>query len=288
MTPSGPGTESELTVTRRSLLRAVGGATALSFAGGASAHATGQPNADEDGDGLPDDDEGADRLESRIADVFGGQFEGLEPGRRDLLIDARYVAGTSVSTETKRTIERLFRREGIYAQWLDHPTRYDGERFERRYGSNARAVLWGGNSFYDEEVERFLRNAAVQLVVVPGRDHPDYEGLIYSPFTAALGGGKDGHVNGFSVGNRAIVAERASPGEEQRLVLHELAHLALCHDDDPANRGVMGTGEDVDLTPREWGKLRRNLDNVDDDTGYDVLLRPCRWKECLANVVDRG
>lgn len=288
MSPRGDAPEDELTVSRRSLLRAVGGATSLSFVGGASAHARQRPTADGDADGLADADEGDSELERRIAGVFGDQFEGFEQGRRDLLFDVRYVEGVAISPETKRRIERLFRREGIYAQWLDYPTTYDAAAFERRYGSNARAVLWGGDSFYHEEVKRFLRDVAIQLVVIPGREHPDYEGLIYSPWTDALGGGRDGHVNGFSVGNRAVVAERESPGEEQRLVLHELAHLALCHADDPDNKGVMGTGEKVDLTAREWERLRRNLDNVSDATGYDVLFRPCLWKECLGDLADRN
>lgn len=282
--PDGPG--EELAVTRRSLLRTVGGAASLSFVGGSAAHA--RKRSPGDGDGLPPAQERGGVLEERIAAVFGDQFEGIEPGRRDLLLDVRYVGETEVASGSKRTIERSFRREGIYAQWLDYPTRYDEATFERRYGSNARAVLWGGNSFYHREVEQFLRDAAVQVIVVPGRDRPEYEGLIYSPWTAALGGGHDGHVNGFSVGNRAIVAEREAPAEEQRLLLHEIAHLALCHADDPENDGVMGTGERIDLTDREWARLRRELDNVRDATGYDVVFRPCLWEECLAGLAGLG
>jgi hypothetical protein len=269
------------TATRRSLLQVVGVATALSFVGGTVGYARKRPDAD--ADGVADTDErGA--LEERVADVFGDQFEGFDTGRRDLLIDVRYVGDTDVDAKTKRTIERLYRREGIYAQWLDHPTTYDQERFERRYGWNAREVLWGGDSFYRREVEQSLRDVAVQVVVVPGRPGPEHEGMIYSPWTATVGGENGGHVNGFSVGNRAVVAEREDPREQQRLLLHEIAHLALCHADDPDNRGVMDTGEVVDLTDDEWERLRDNLDNVRDDTGYDVLFRRCLWEECLAGV----
>jgi len=260
---------------RRSLLGALAGATAFPFSFGSLAYAHASPDADRDGDGLPDVGEADGVLERAFADTFGGQFDGLDPERRDLLIDVRYVEGTDVSSGTKATIERLFRREGIYAQWLDYPDRYDRGTFERRYGSNARSLLWGGESFYRTEVDRLFRNAALQLIVVPGRAHPDYSGLVYSPVTDALGGGEDGNVNGFSVGNRAVVADRDDPREERRLVLHELAHLGLCHADDPDNRGVMGSGDRIDLTDREWDLLRRRIDNVEDSSGYDVLFRPC-------------
>ncbi|SNZ05520.1 hypothetical protein SAMN06269185_0881 [Natronoarchaeum philippinense] len=269
------------TVTRRALLRSVGGATALSYTVGSIAHARGRRRADLDQDGLVAAETHTGPTERALAATFGDQFDGLDPSRRELLIDVRYVRGTSVAAETKAAIEGLFRREGIHAQWLDYPKRYDRERFEREYGSNARTVLWGGNSFYRTEIKREFRNVAVQLVVVPGRSHPAYEGLVYSPWTDALGGGQDGHVNGFSVGNRAVVAERDQVREEQRLILHEIAHLALCHADDPQNDGVMGTGERIDLTDREWERLRRNLDNVRDRTGYDVLFRSCLWEDCL-------
>lgn len=272
--------------TRRTLLRTVGTAAALPFTIGSGAYARTRPDADGDADGVADVDEAESPIERALENTFGDQFDGLDSSRRDLLIDVRYVEGTSVAPETKATIERLFRREGIRAQWLDYPERYDREAFERRYGSNARSVLWGGRSFYQTEVERQFRNAALQLVVIPGREHPNYEGLVYSPWTDALGGGQNGHVNGFSVGNRAVIADRENPREEQRLALHEIAHLGLCHADDPENDGVMGSGETVDLTDREWEQLRRSLDNVRDNTGYDVLFRPCLWEECLSGLTD--
>jgi len=271
------------TASRRSLLSALAGATVLPFTSGTLAYARATPDADHDGDGLPDADEAGGSLERAFADTFGDQFDGFDPERRDLLIDVRYVEGTDVSSGTKATIERLFRREGIYAQWLDYPDRYDRDTFERRYGPNARSLLWGGESFYRTEVERRFRNAALQLIVVPGRAHPEYSGLVYSPVTDALGGGEDGNVNGFSMGNRAVVADRDDPREERRLVLHELAHLGLCHADDPNNRGVMGAGERIDLTDREWDLLRQRVDSVQDSSGYDVLFRPCLREQWLSD-----
>lgn len=286
-TGQGAETDSEdaarPTASRRSLLGALAGATVFPFSFGSLAHAHATPDADRDGDGLPDADEADGSLERAFADTFGEQFDGLDPGRRDLLIDVRYVEGTDVSSGTKATIERLFRQNGIYAQWLDYPDRYDRGAFQRRYGSNARSLLWGGESFYRTEVGRLFRNAALQLIVVPGRAHPEYSGLVYSPVTDALGGGEDGNVNGYSVGNRAVVADRDDPHEERRLVLHELAHLGLCHADDPDNRGVMGSGERIDLTDREWDLLRRRVDNVQDGSGYDVLFRPCLREQWLSD-----
>ncbi len=274
------------TASRRALLGAVGGATALPFSFGSLAYAHATPDTDADDDGISDVDERGGPVERAFADTFGDQFEGLDPSRRDLLIDVRYVEGTGISSGTKATIERLFRREGIYAQWLDHPERYDRDAFERRYGSDARSLLWGGGSFYRTEIERRFRNAALQLLVVPGRAHPEYSGLVYSPVTDALGGGEDGNVNGFSVGNRAVVADRDDPREERRLVFHEIAHLGLCHADDPDNDGVMGSGERIDLTDREWDLLRQRLDNVQDATGYDILFRPCLREDSLSGLAD--
>ncbi|MDZ7731131.1 MAG: hypothetical protein U5K37_09725 [Natrialbaceae archaeon] len=85
-----------------------------------------------------------------------------------------------------------------------------------------------------------------------------------------------------------MVADRENPANATRLILHELGHLALCHDDDPANVGVMGSGDRIDLMPDEWAQLRDNLANVRDGTGYDVMLRPCLWRETLAgNGIER-
>lgn len=282
--------EHDRTPKRRTVLRSLGVATGVPLTG-AFAYARDRNYADESGDGIPDAKERSSAVHDRLEAVFGSQFEGLDPGRRDLLLDVRYVDGTDVFSETKAEIVSLFRDRGIYAQWLDYPETYDREAFEDDYGQHVRAILWGRDGFYRTEVESFLRDIAVQVIVVPGRTDPAYEGLVYSQWMDTLGGGRDGHVNGFSVGNRAVVADRTTQSEEARLLLHEIAHLGLCHDDDPENTGVMGTGENLDLTDHEWETLRNNLENVRDTTGYDVVFRRCLWEETFtetAGVWDPG
>lgn len=269
--------------TRRTALEALGGAVGVVVGGALGAYRSDRSFADEDRDGLPDRHERSSSVEADLEAAFGrDQIEGLDPDRADLLLDARYVEGTTIGEETKAYIVGLFRDNGIHAQWLDYPRTYDRAAFQAEYGANARSVLWSRTGFYREHVEAWLRDVAVQLVVVPGIEFPDYGNLVYSPITDALGGGVDGHVNGLSLGNRAIVASRTDFFDEARLVLHELAHLGLCHDDDPDNAGVMGTADRIDLTDREWAKLRDALDGVRDTTGYDVLGRRCLWDESLA------
>lgn len=322
---------------RRTLLKSVG----VSLAVGATALGGRSGYVDDDGDGIPDHIERSAAFEERLADCFGAdQVESIDPDRPNLLIDARYVEGTGVSDAATAYLEDLFREHGIHAQWLDYPHVYDREHFEASYGAEVRSVLWGRSSFYREEVESWLRDVAVQIVVVPGepvpgvrtvedagdgggaladssrsaagsppttasaaadvdgvlpdprvervrappRQLPGVDGLqprVFSHQLALMGGGIDGYANGFSVGNRAIVADRRRPARQAELLLHEIAHLGVCHDDDPDNPGVMGASEVVDLAPAEWEQLRANLPNVHDQTGFDVLFRPCLWSESL-------
>lgn len=273
---------------RRALLGAVGGAVGLPLGTGASAYAADRRFTDEDSDGIPDGKERSEAFNDRLEALFGAdQFERVDPARTDLLLDVRYVEGTSIDWRTKQSIETRFRERGIHAQWLDYPREYDSERFEERYGWNVKSVLWERDGFYHEEVEPFVRDVATQLVIVPGHDGEEYAGLVYSPWAKLLGSGVDGHVNGFSVGNRAVVAERDDRWEQERLLFHEIAHLALCHDDDPANTGVMGTNDEIALTDEEWAKIKAHLDDVRDTSGYDIALRKCLWKRCLDGVTGR-
>lgn len=266
--------------TRRLLLRSVGVTGGLSAIGvGASAHSS-------DGDGIPDRQKRSSSFHRRLESIFGGQFEGLEPGRLELLLDVRYVGETEIYPVTKRTVVDLFRRQGIHAQWLDYPGRYDTEAVANQYGTTVKDLLWGRNSFYSDAVEDGLKDVALQLFVVPGRQESSDVGRIYSHWMDATGGGVGGYVNGFSLGNRAVVAARTDPLEELRLVFHEIAHLVLCHDDDPENTGVMGSADEVDLMGHEWEQFRDGLDNVRDRTGYDLVFRPCLWKENLSAVLE--
>ncbi|SDQ39404.1 hypothetical protein [Natronobacterium texcoconense] len=272
--------------TRRLLLRSVGVAGSLSAVSGVGSFVRDRSFDDSDGDGIPDETKQSTSFHRRLRSIFGNQFGGLEVGRPELLLDVRYVGDTSIYPVTKRTIVDLLRTHGIHAQWLDYPTRYDAETISEQYGGTVKNLLWGRNSFYSEEVENALKNVALQLLVVPGSTATSDEGRIYSHWMDAAGGGVDGYVNGFSLGNRAVVADREDRLEEAALVLHEIAHLVLCHDNDPENTGVMGTAEEVDLMDHEWEQFRNGLDNVRDTTGYDLIFRPCLWEENLSAVLE--
>ncbi|MDZ7731132.1 MAG: hypothetical protein U5K37_09730 [Natrialbaceae archaeon] len=84
----------------------------------------------------------------------------------------------------------LFRSNGIYAQWLEYPDRYDRAWFESRFGYDVRKILWSRESFYRTAVEPALRDIAVQVIVVPGLTDPHVEGLLYSPMSDATGQGR--------------------------------------------------------------------------------------------------
>ena len=229
-------------------------------------------------EGIPTSVKRSAEVNDRLTDRFGDQFEGFEIGRSDLLVDARYVGDSLVQANVKRFLVETFRSHGIHLQWLDHPTRHNKRKFEREYGYNTRRILWDPRSYYHREVETDLKNIALQLIVVQGEElHPNF-GMLYSPWADRLGRG-EGYVNGMNFGNRAVVATRTSDWEMARLIFHELAHLALCHDFSSDNQGVMGTNERLGLLGREWNTFRENLDNVRDTTGADVLGRSCLWFE---------
>lgn len=288
MPPSTDCGEETPRTSRRAVLQSVSGGLGIPVGVSTGSYLAGQQFTDENGDGIPERKERSDSFHRKLADLFGtDQFEGLDPDRRDLLLDIRYVGETSIDPRTKRNVEKRFREHGIYAQWLDYPRRYERDRIEREYGWNAKTLLWDRTGLYREEVEPFVRDVAVQVFVVPGHEFDGYGGLVYSPWANMLGSGVDGHVNGFSVGNRAVVADRDDQWEQERLLFHEIAHLSLCHDDDPTNTGVMGTNEEIALTDAEWETLRTNLDAVRDTTGYDIAFRRCLWEGCLDGVTDR-
>lgn len=231
--------------------------------------------ADTDRDGLPDELKRSSTFHHILTRLYGNQFEGLQVGRRDFLLDVRYVGGITVPVRVKRYLEATFRRNGIHLQWLDYPERYDRERFDDQYGNNARQIIWSRDSFYHNEIEDELKDVAFQLVMVPGAPAGPNRGRIYSPWARVAGNRQ--YINGMNFGNRAVAAKRYNPWEQTRLIFHEIAHLALCHDYDPSNTGVMGTNETLTLTDEEWETLRENLSNVRDTTGFDQLIRRCLW-----------
>jgi len=273
---SGSSTEPS---TRRSVLKRLGGLLAAPFGIGASAYGLDRSYQDADGDGIPDSLERSREFNGWLHSVFGEQFSGLDPTRRDLLVDVRYVGEWSVSDPTRERIVELFRTNGIHLQWLEHPQRVDRETFEREYGYNAKRILWSPRSFYRQAIEPRLKNVAFQLIVVPGFADGPHERRLYSPATAAHNSDSTGYVNGVNTGNRAVVASRYSHEIEAKLILHEIAHYALCHSRDPANTGVMGTNKEIDLMDDEWATLRGGLGAIRDTTGVDVLLRRCLWDE---------
>lgn len=272
---NSPGTGT----TRRGFLRRSGIAVGLPFGLGA-AYRNDRSFEDRAGDGIPDDLQQSTEFRRSLDDRFGSDaFEGFDPDRKDFLVDVRYVGDATIDDRVKDRLEQLFRDNGIHMQWLDYSTRYDQREFVEEYGYNVRNILWSRRSFYRQEVDPDLQDVAFQLVVVPGNPDPPSEGTVYSPWVEHVVPDRGGWINGMNVGNRAVIGDRDELREQARLALHEIAHLVLCHDDDPSNRGVMGTHQEIDLTASEWAKMRAGLDAVRDTTGYDVALRRCLWSD---------
>ncbi len=238
------------------------------------------PFEDVDADGIPDAIERSEEFEGFIRDRFGDeQFEGLNPHRRDLLIDARYVGSATITAETKRYVREAFRDHGIYLQWLDYPVRYPVKPFAEQYGDRVERILWPIGSFYADEVEEELRNTALQVIALPDSEE-DLEALY------AIQQGQ--HFDGMSFGNRCLVTESASLEAEAILVMHEIGHLALCHNQDSAS--VMSpTPDQARFTAREWTRLREGLSNIRDTSGFDIATRKClleRFRESAGDVAD--
>lgn len=228
------------------------------------------PYEDRDGDGIPDELERSESHHRFMEDVFGAeQFDALDPTRKDLLVDARYVGDTTVSDRTKRFLEDRFRTHGIHLQWLDYPQRYDEDQFIERYGQQVERILWPFGSFYADVVEDELHDIALQVVVVPSRGEE-----LDSLYTIHRGD----HYEGVSFGNRCLVTEQRDPAAEAILLMHEIGHLVLCHNDDP--NSVMSPSPDTArFTETEWERLRGNLDNIRDSTGFDIAYRRCILSE---------
>lgn len=271
-------------ISRRDLLVYGGTALGTTLVAGTLAYRADRSFEDRDTDGIPDDLERSDEFSRFLEETFGDdQFDGLDPTRKDLLVDARYIGSASITDPTKRHIEALFRANGIHLQWLDHPDTYTTEWVEERYGFQVERLLWPRISFYADVVEDELKDTAVQVIVIP-EQYPSQRDDLESIY--AIHRGED--YQGVSLGNRCIVTDQHTPNGERRLVLHEIAHLGLCHDDDPDNTGVMGPNtEEAALTDEEWAKLRNRLTNVRDTTGADIALRECLREEIAQDLKDR-
>lgn len=253
---------------RRWLLGVVGGLIAATTGVGAVVRLRDNPYSDMDGDGIPDSLERSQHFHQQLQRIFDEEIEPLNPSRKDLLIDVRYIGGTSISMDAKDYLRELFRNNGIFLQWLDHPVEYDLQMVYDRYGIDTESLLVAQDGFYWNQIEPLLRNVAFQVLVVPGhRGDPD-DGQLYSRFY------RD-HINGMNFGNRAAVAYRDEADDQAELVLHEIAHLVLCHDDDSDNLGVMGQEEEIDLTDHEWEQFRNGLHHIHDSSGLELVTRRC-------------
>lgn len=270
------------TCSRRQFLATTGGvALPSALLSGARA----RPMADRDDDGLPDGVETSADAHERLRERFGDAFEGFDPDRPDLLVDVRLVGDAAIDPAVVEHLTRRFDEHGINLQWLTYPDRYDEAAFVDDYANNVRRILWSPGSFYFDKVEEFLQPLAFQLIVVPGKRDDPYAGRVYSPYARyVMGHPYDGWINGMCVGNRAVIGDREAPREQARLALHEIGHLALNHDDDPDNHGVMGTHRRIDLTDAEWTQLREGLSAVRDSTGYDFLFDRRLWKDQLPSL----
>lgn len=239
---------------------------------------TSSPYGDRDGDGIPDTDERSASVHRTLADIFGDdQFDGFGAERRDLLVDARYVGEATVDPAATRAIEHQFRENGIHLQWLEYPTTYDLDRFASQYGFQVERILWPHQGFYEHEVEDILKDIAIQVVVLP-EDH----GRLETTYAVHHGD----RLEGVSFGNRCLISEQRSTKGNHVLLLHELGHLALCHNEDPDDPSVMAPQpEEPYLTEREWDELRENLDNVRDSTGFDIGYRRCMLQEYRDDLV---
>ncbi len=214
-----------------------------------------QKPADTDLDGLPDDLEVADGFHQYIEDTFDTEFDGLDPDRPDLVIDARYVAGEQFSDWARDYIVDRFEEQiDVTVHWLDYPETYDRDAFIEQYKQDPAEILWRDGGFYDEEVEDPLKTTALQIVFAPGRQDGDQYGMLHCE-------PGDDYLTGLSAVNRAVVGNPGSAEDRLATTLHEIAHLGnYQHNyDDPDDTGVFGQQETLTLTDDQWDRIRRRL-----------------------------
>lgn len=277
-------------MSRRKVLEGIG---ALAGVGVVSWYHEDNNYTDTDEDGIPDELESSESYHNYLKSIYGAQFNGLDPDRKDLIIDARYIGDASISKETKEYTERLFRENGIHAQWLDHPAEYPEDWFKEEYDRSVIEALWPTNSFYEEQVEDELKNTSIQLIVLPANEGSERK--IQNGWEVI--NSENGGSAGVSFGNRAMMVEKDSFNNEATLALHEIGHTWLCHDyNNPDNVGLMGyenligyisTNPEavIDYMPWEWETIHDNLENIRDTTGADVIGRKCLVEEEAKNIL---
>ena len=267
-------------LSRRQLLGLGGGIISTFGIGGVTAYRRDRSFPDMDTDGIPDAVKRSASVHEKLTAMFGpSQFDGFEVGRPELVIDTRYVGESSISSTAKTSLRERFAENDIHLHWLDYPTAYDRSWFESTYGYQVERILLPYRSFYRHEIESFLKNIAIQLIVLP----------VSAPELHTLYAvSRDDEFNGVSFGNRCLVTPPDSPDSQAKLVLHEIGHLVLCHDFSAENTGVMGSEPaELDFTEAEWEQFRNGLSNVRDTTGADITMRRCIIEETAADLGQR-
>lgn len=230
---------------------------------------------DTDLDGLPDDREASDDFHTYLAETFDTPVGELDPAKKDLIIDARYVAGEEFPDEHKQYLAELFEdRIGVDLHWLDYPETYPRDTFIDEYGYRPADILWGDDSFYAQEVEDELQTAALQIVFTPGKPDGEHDGSLY----CAPG---EEYAGGFSALNRVAMADL--PADDELItVLHEIMHLGNWEHnyDDPDDPGVMGQQEVADATPDQWENLAKRLHLVNLSAPSFVYDQAVEMTEC--------
>ena len=278
------GPNSEKNHSRRSVLCGVGGIVTAGLLPGTLTSRTITSASEHRHDGIPTHLIGSQSFDRYLENTFDvSLYNGLSHNEKNLLLDVRLVGDVSISMDVKRYLVNVFAAHGIHLHWLEYLHRYDEDQFYTQFGPNSRSILWSSDSFYRNVVEDRLKNIALQVVVINGIRSGAHEGMIYSHWADVLSQ-RGGYINGMNFGNRIVVANRNDEWEQTRLLFHEIAHLALCHDSNDTNTGVMGTNEALALTQTEWSQLRRNLSNVNDRTGSDVVFRKCLWTDDFGGV----
>lgn len=160
--------------------------------------------------GIPEpyvqDSEKRDRIDRYLEDNFRGDIRSIE--EVDGIFDFRYVEGEELSGDIPGNIEQEFRSQGIDIMVLERKESYPRNPFLQEYGCEVSSITGSwvdpSGSFWSEEIEEFMREVALQVVFVPGKQEGPYRGLIKNdlPFLRE----ERDYALGQAVGDRAVIA----------------------------------------------------------------------------------
>ncbi len=182
----------------------------------------------------------------------------------DVLVDVIPVGERSLNESIKEEVERVHERNGVNLDVYERQDSFPKEEFRRRYGTDAGKILGssrGYDGFVENEVSEGMQEAAIQVILAPGKKG-DMEGWLEY---------EGEYRGGFALGSQTVLGSKEAfkqkYGSDYRegmalALTHEIGHsygLGHSEDSDDLMHPDVNLGAGPGYEENEWEKIREQL-----------------------------